>query len=149
MKILLVASAGGHLAQLVSLKSWWSRYDRHWVTFNQRDAVFALDGEPVSWAHYPVTRNIPNAVRNLGLAVKVLRRERPDVIVTTGAGVSLPFFVIARFMRIRTVYIEVFDRIGSATMTGRLSYPLSDAMCGQWEEQNKLYPEAVLIGPTL
>jgi UDP-N-acetylglucosamine:LPS N-acetylglucosamine transferase len=149
MKILLVASAGGHLAQLLTLRSWWSQYDRHWVTFNQQDAVSALNDEPVTWAHFPVTRNIPNAVRNLGLAVRTMRRERPDVVVTTGAGVSLPFFVIARFLRIRTVYIEVFDRITSPTLTGRLSYPLSDAMCGQWPEQRALYPEAVLIGPTL
>jgi beta-1,4-N-acetylglucosaminyltransferase len=149
MKILLVASAGGHLAQLLTLRSWWSRYDRHWVTFNQRDAVAALDEEQVTWAHFPVTRNIPNAVRNLGLAVRTMRRERPDVVVTTGAGVSLPFFVIARFLRIRTVYIEVFDRIDSPTLTGRLSYPLSDAMCGQWPAQRALYPEAVVIGPAL
>lgn len=149
MKVLLVASTGGHLAQLLTLSAWWGKHDRHWVTFQKPDAEAALADEPVSWAHHPTTRNIPNAIRNLGLAVKVLRNERPDVIVSTGAGVSLPFFVVARFMRIRTVYIEVFDRIDSATMTGRLSYPMSDAMCDQWPAQRNLYPESVVIGPTL
>jgi beta-1,4-N-acetylglucosaminyltransferase len=149
VKILLVASDGGHLAQLLPLEDWWRRYDRHWVTFRKPDAVAALDGEQVTWAYHPTTRNVVNAVRNLGLAVRTLRRLRPDVVVSTGAGVSLPFFVVARFLRIRTVYIEVFDRIDSPTLTGRLSYPISDALCGQWPQQKAIYPEAVLIGPTL
>ena len=62
---------------------------------------------------------------------------------------SLPFFVVARFLQIRTVYIEVFDRIDSPTLTGRLSYPISDAMCTQWSQQREIYPEAVVIGATL
>lgn len=149
MKILLVASDGGHLGQLLPLEDWWRQHDRHWVTFRKPDAVAALAGERVTWAYHPVTRNLPNALRNLGLAVTTLRRLRPDVVVSTGAGVSLPFFVVARFLRIRTVYIEVFDRIDSPTLTGRLSYPISDALCGQWPQQQAIYPEAVLIGPTL
>jgi beta-1,4-N-acetylglucosaminyltransferase len=149
VRILLVASDGGHLAQLLPLEDWWRRYDRHWVTFRKPDAVAALEGEQVTWAYHPVTRNLPNAVRNLGLAVRTLRRLRPDVVVSTGAGVSLPFFVVARFLHIRTVYIEVFDRIDSPTLTGRLSYPISDAMCTQWPQQQEIYPEAVVIGATL
>jgi UDP-N-acetylglucosamine:LPS N-acetylglucosamine transferase len=149
MKILLVASTGGHLAQLLTMREWWSRHERHWVTFQKPDAIAALEDEAVTWAHHPVTRNIPNAIRNLGLAITTLRRLRPDVVVSTGAGVSLPFFVVARLLRIHTVYLEVFDRIDSPTLTGRLSYPISDAMCGQWPQQRAIYPEALVIGPAL
>ncbi|MDH2443054.1 UDP-N-acetylglucosamine--LPS N-acetylglucosamine transferase [Amnibacterium sp. CER49] len=149
MKILLVASTGGHLAQLLTMREWWSQHERHWVTFQKPDAIAALEDEAVTWAHHPVTRNLPNAMRNLGLAVTTLRRLRPDVVVSTGAGVSLPFFVVARLLRIHTVYLEVFDRIDSPTLTGRLSYPISDAMCGQWPQQRAIYPEALVIGPAL
>ena len=149
MKILMVASTGGHLAQLLTMRDWWQEHERHWVTFQKQDAITALADESVTWAYHPVTRNIPNAVRNLGLAVRTLWRLRPDVVVSTGAGVSLPFFVVARFLGIHTVYIEVFDRIDSPTLCGRLSYPLSDAMCGQWPQQRLIYPESVVIGPTL
>lgn len=149
MRILLVASDGGHLGQLLPLEDWWRRHERHWVTFRKPDAEAALEGEEVTWAYHPTTRNLPNAVRNLGLAISTLRRLRPDVVVSTGAGVSLPFFLVARFLRIRTVYIEVFDRIDSPTLTGRLSYPLSDVMSVQWPQQRAIYPEAVVIGPAL
>ncbi|WP_166355380.1 PssD/Cps14F family polysaccharide biosynthesis glycosyltransferase [Phytoactinopolyspora limicola] len=149
MKLLLIASTGGHLTQLLALSDWWSQHQRRWVTFRKADAVGALAGEHVTWAYHPTTRNVGNAIRNLGLAVVTLVRHRPDVIVSTGAGVALPFFVIARLLRIRTVYIEVFDRIEQSTLTGRLCYPLSDAFGLQWEDQRAMYPDGVVIGRTL
>lgn len=144
--VLLVGSSGGHLDHLIRLEPWWRDLRRHWVTFELRDAQSRLAGEPVTWAHYPTTRNIPNLLRNLRLAVKVLRRERPDVIVSTGAGLALPFFVLARLFGARTVYLEVYDRITSRTMTGRLCRPFTDLFFVQWPEQQALYHRSILIG---
>lgn len=149
MKLLLVASTGGHLAQLVALRPWWSQHERHWVTFGKADAVNALKGERVTWAYHPTTRNAKNALLNLGLAVWTLLRRRPSVIVSAGAGVAVPFFVAARLLRIRTVYLEVYDRIDRPTLSGRLCYPLSDAFLLQWPEQRQVYPEGVVVGKTL
>jgi UDP-N-acetylglucosamine:LPS N-acetylglucosamine transferase len=146
VKILLIASSGGHLAQLLRLRSWWEQHERHWVTFDTSDALAALEAETVSWAYRPTTRNIPNALRNLRLAWQVLRRERPAVAVSTGAGVAFPFFLIARLLRVRTVYVEVFDRIEHPTLTGALCYPLADVFALQWSEQRVNYPEGKVIG---
>jgi len=147
--VLLVGSTGGHLAQLVRLEPWWSELDRTWVTFQLPDAESLLADEQVVWAHHPTTRNIKNLVRNLFLAVREVRRIRPDMVVSTGAGVAVPFFVIARLLRIPTVYIEVFDRIDSPTLTGRLCRPFTTRMCVQWPEQQALYRDAHVIGPLL
>ena len=64
-KILFVCSSGGHLSYLTRLRPWWQHRDRIWVTFDKPDARGALEGERVVWAHHPVTRNIPNLLRNL------------------------------------------------------------------------------------
>ena len=149
MKVLLVCSSGGHLTQLHRLKRWWADHDRSWVTFNTADATSLLAGERVAWAYHPTTRNAPNALRNLRLAWRVLRRDRPDVVVSDGAGVAVPFFVIAKALRIATVYVEVYDRIDSKTLTARLCSPFTDLFCVQWPEQLELYPKARLIGPLL
>ncbi|MFC3686879.1 PssD/Cps14F family polysaccharide biosynthesis glycosyltransferase [Aquipuribacter hungaricus] len=149
MKVLLVASTGGHLAQLLAVGDAWSAHERHWVTFRKADALSALAGEKVTWAFHPTTRNAWNALRNQVLAVVTLLRDRPDVVVSTGAGVSVPFFVAARVLRVRTMYIEVFDRVDEPTLSGRLNYPLSDAFCLQWDEQLSAYPEGVVVGRTL
>lgn len=148
-RVLLVGSSGGHLAQLVALAPWWRGRHRHWVTFRTPDAVGQLAEEVVTWAHHPTTRNIPNLLRNTAQAVGVLRRERPHVVVTTGAGVALPYFVLAKLVGVRTVYIEVYDRMDSRTLTARLCRPFTDLFCVQWEEQRRLYPGAVVVGPLL
>lgn len=148
-KIVLVASTGGHLAQLVAMREVWADHERHWVTFDKGDARGVLDGERRTWAHHPTTRNVRNGLRNLVLAWRLLRSERPDVVVSSGAGVAFPFFVVARVLRIRTLYLEVFDRIEMPTLTGRLCYPLSDAFALQWPEQRASYPRGVLAGRTM
>ncbi len=146
MKALLVCSSGGHLSQLLLLKPWWEQHERQWVTFDTNDARSALAAEQVTWAFHPTTRNLPNAVRNLRLAWRLLRRERPDVLASTGAGVAFPFFVIAKLFGIKTVYVEVFDRIDHATLTGALCYALTDVFAIQWPEQAATYPDGEVIG---
>jgi UDP-N-acetylglucosamine:LPS N-acetylglucosamine transferase len=147
--VLFVASTGGHLAQLLELRPWWAEVSRSWVTFDKADARSSLAGERVHYAHHPTTRNVPNALRNFRLAHRVLAQERPDVVVSDGAGVSLPFFLEARRRRIPTVYLEVFDRVDSPTLTGRLCRPLSSAFCTQWDDQLRLYPGAENVGLVL
>ena len=148
MKILLVGSSGGHLTQLTCLESWWRGHDRHWVTFDTEDAVSKLAGESVTYAYHPTTRNIINLLRNTVLAWRELRRHRPDVIVSTGAGVAVPFFWLSRLSNstCRTVYLEVIDRVDSPTLTARLCHPVTDLFCVQWPEQERFYADSVLVG---
>jgi UDP-N-acetylglucosamine:LPS N-acetylglucosamine transferase len=149
LRVLLVGSSGGHLAQLIALRSWWEDRERRWVTFRTPDAVSLLGAEDVDWAHHPTTRNVGNLLRNSALAWRVLRQYRPDVIVSTGAAVALPFFLWGRLSGVTTVYVEVYDRVDSATLTGRLCHPLTDLFLVQWEEQLSLYRSAELTGPLL
>lgn len=147
--VLLVGSSGGHLTQLWALRPWWEEGERTWVTFDSPDAISLLAQENTEWAHHPTTRNIPNLLRNTWLAWRTLRKIRPDLVVSAGAGVALPFFVFARLLGIETVYIEVYDRLDSATMTGRLVRPFTSLMCVQWDEQRSLYRDSHLIGELL
>jgi UDP-N-acetylglucosamine:LPS N-acetylglucosamine transferase len=79
--------------------------------------------------------------------MRVVDRYRPDVVVSTGAAVAFPFFLAARRNGATTVYVEVYDRIDSPTVTGRLCYPISDLFLLQWPEQRRFYPRGQLIGP--
>lgn len=146
MKALYVASAGGHLAHLLALNKLWKTQDRTWATFKLPEVKAALEDEKVDWVYFPTTRNIPNAIRNAKLAWTVLKREKPDVIVSSGAAVAVPFFAIAKVLGIKTVFIECYDRITMPTMSGRICYPMSDLFVVQWEAQQKAFPESVNIG---
>ena len=148
--VLLVGSSGGHLAQLLALEPWYRDRKRTWVTFQTPDARSLLATETdVVWAHHPTTRSIRNLVRNAMLATKILRRRKVSVVITTGAGVALPFVALAHLCGIPTVYIEVYDRIDTATLTARLCRPFLSAMLVQWEEQRRMYPEATVVGNLL
>ncbi len=148
-RLMLVASTGGHLAQLVALRNWWGTHDRTWVTFDKADSRSHLAGEKVIHAFHPTTRNVPNLLRNAWLAVRVVPRERPSLVVNTGAGVALPFFLVARALGIPTLYLEVYDRIEDTTMTGRLCRHIATAFCVQWPEQRAGYAGAEVTGTLL
>ncbi len=149
LRVLMVCSSGGHLAQLHRLAPWWQGHERRWVTFDSADARSLLAGEEVTWAHQPTTRNIPNLLRNLWLAWRLIPRYAPDLVVSSGAGVAVPFFWVARLRGIRTTYLEVFDRIDSRTVTGRLCKPVTDLFLVQWEDQRQLYGDSVVVGKVL
>ena len=148
-RILVVCSSGGHLAQMVSIQEAFRGHEIRWVTFPTADALSLLAGQDVVNAYYPTTRNIPNLLRNAWLAVGVLLRSRPAAIVSSGAAVAFPFFVLGWAMRIPTVYIEVFDRLDTRTLTGRLCRPFTSRMLVQWEEQLPLYRNATVVGALL
>lgn len=148
MKILLVGSSGGHLTQLLCLEPWWSKHERLWVTFDTPDATSKLAGERVLWCHHPTTRNIPNLARNGKLAWRTLASFRPDVLISTGAGAAVPFFWLNRWRSgALSVYLEVFDRVDSPTLTGRLCRPVTDMFLVQWPEQQRHYRSSMLLGP--
>lgn len=144
--VMLVTSSGGHLSHLLELSEFWEQHRRVWVTFELPDAVSRLDGEDVVWAHHPTTRNVGNLLRNLVLAWRELRTRRPALIVSTGAGVAVPFFWLGKMMGAKTAYLEVYDRIDSTPMTGRLVRQAADAMMVQWPEQAALYRGARVMG---
>lgn len=146
MKICLVGSSGGHLTHLYLLKPFWKDKERFWVTFDKADARSVLSEKVVYPCYYPTNRNIKNLIKNTFLAYKILKKERPDLIISSGAAIAVPFFYIGKLFGSKTVYIEVFDRIDASTLTGKLVYPVTDRFIVQWEEMKKVYPKAINLG---
>lgn len=146
MKICLVGSSGGHLTHLYLLQDFWKNQDRFWVTFDKDDANLLLKDEKIFHCFFPTNRNLINLCKNTFSAWKILKKEKPDIIISSGAAVAVPFFYIGKLFGAKTVYIEVFDRIDKPTLTGKLVYPVTDKFFVQWEEMTKVYPKAICIG---
>lgn len=149
MNVCLVCSSGGHVLELKRLESAWTGSRRFWVSFPGFDTDCLLMNERVIPAYHPTNRNIWNLFRNLIVAWRVLGSERPDVIVSTGAGVAIPFFYLARIKGIPTVYIESFTRIRKLSLTGRLVYPVATRFLVQWPELAEKLPRAEFSGRVL
>lgn len=124
--MLLVCSPGGHLQDMIALEPAYRSLSTIWVTTPGADVDDQL-GDQRRWlAHGPTNRNVPNLLRNFRVAWRVLGEEDPDVIVSTGAALAIPFFVLGKLQRRRVVYVECLARVQSLSLTGRLLYPFAD-----------------------
>ncbi len=144
--VLLVCSSGGHLLQLVALGAAWQGYSRTWVTFDKSDARSLLADEDVVFAYGPTNRSIRNLIRNLWLAARVVRRIRPRVLITTGAGVAVPFAWMARLHGARVVYVESLTRISERSLSCRLIAPVAERRYAQWPELAEVDPGMRFVG---
>lgn len=145
MRLLLVCSSGGHFKGLHQLQAFWKRHQRSWVTFDSATTRAGLEGEPVTWAHSPTNRNLPNLIRNALLSWRLLRRQKPDVILSTGAGVAVPFLILGKLLGCRTVFVESITRIETLSLSARLALPFLDVLYVHWPQLQARYPRAELI----
>jgi UDP-N-acetylglucosamine:LPS N-acetylglucosamine transferase len=145
MRILLVCSSGGHFRSLYELHPFWGKYGHNWVTFRTAVTEDLLKDESVDWAFSPTNRNLPNLCRNFWLAWMVLHRDRPDLILTTGAGVAIPFLVLGRLLGSHTVFIESITRVQDLSLSAKVSLPFLTTLYVHWQQLQAEYPKAKLI----
>lgn len=145
-KILFVGSSGGHLLQLVRIREVFEEHEQVWVCFNKPDAQYFLKNHKVYWCSYPTTRHLLNLIKNTWQAFYILFKERPNVIVSSGAGIAIPYFYLGKLIGCQTIFIEAFNRINIPSLTGKSVYPVTDVFCVQWSAMLKSYPKAYYIG---
>ena len=133
----------------MALREAWEGFERVWVTFDAADSRALLSGEEVVHAHQPTNRNLPNLVRNLALAFRVVRRVRPVAVVTTGAGVAVPFAWAGRLLGAQVVYVETLARIDKPSLSYRLAAPAVARTYVQWPELQRALPQARFCGTVL
>jgi beta-1,4-N-acetylglucosaminyltransferase len=133
-RAMLVCSPGGHLLQLLGLAPAWEGMETTWVTLPAADTDYLLREERVVLGRGPTNRNLRALIFNLGLAWRTVRRERPDVILSTGAALAVPFFLAGKIFGARLVFVESLTRTTSLSLSGRLVRPLTDAFFVQWPD---------------
>jgi beta-1,4-N-acetylglucosaminyltransferase len=144
--MLLVCSSGGHLQQMLALKGAWEPFSHVWVTFDKSDCQSLLAGEDVVYAYWPTNRSLKNLVRNSFVAWRTLRRVRPRIMLTTGAGVAVPFAWLGRLFGVHIIYVESFTRIERPSLSCRLIAPVAHRMYAQWPELLAAMPQARYAG---
>ncbi|MCA2216468.1 glycosyltransferase [Jidongwangia harbinensis] len=121
MTTLLVASTGGHLAELHDLVPRLGVTDRRWVTFDSPQSRSLLDGEDVVHAPPATSRDLAGAIRDLLVARRMFRRHRYERVISTGASIAMSFFVPATAAGIECAYIESATRTDGPSLTGRMA----------------------------
>jgi UDP-N-acetylglucosamine:LPS N-acetylglucosamine transferase len=144
MKICIVSSCGGHLTEVRVLKSIYEKYD-HFYVLNDRIKL-PKDMEGKTYFIHHSERDWLFFV-NLWEAWRILRKERPIVILSTGAGPSVPFALVGKLFHIPTIFIETFTRVTKPSLTGRIMYRLVDCFFYQWKPLSHFFPKGIYGGP--
>jgi UDP-N-acetylglucosamine transferase subunit ALG13 len=122
--ILLAASQGGHLQELVTLAPRLVPADARqiWMTSPSPQATSLLGGREVIWVRHAAQRDVVNVIRNVGAAARPLGRRgsRPLAAVSTGAAIALSLLPAARAVGVEAHYIESAARTNGPSLTGRL-----------------------------
>jgi len=144
-RILAVSSGGGHWVELMRLRPAFEGHDVAFVTVNRE-----YRGEVAGHRFYTVndaTRWNKFAVLLMAFRVLIIvLRERPDVIITTGAAPGHFALRFGKWMRSRTVWLDSIANVDELSMSGRMSGRFADLWLTQWEHLAK--PQAAGVGGT-
>jgi UDP-N-acetylglucosamine:LPS N-acetylglucosamine transferase len=145
-RVLLVSSSGGVLLDVLALAPWWRQQGRAWAVVRASDAESALVGERVHWIReWSLAR--PTAIGPaLVAAWRILRRERPALVVSAGSGAAIPFFMIARARGIPTIWLSTLNLVAPAGISGRICSRLASRVLLQRASMLAAYPEGTMIG---
>lgn len=138
MKICIASSAGGHITELLQINDVWKDY-RHFYIIVEREDTEGFDRNGKMYFVDDTGRSVVSSIKNLYQSLKIILKERPDVIITTGAGAALPACFWAKLLGAKLIFIESFCRLDKASLSGRLVYPFADLFLVQWKKLLKLY----------
>ncbi|MDI6807228.1 MAG: PssD/Cps14F family polysaccharide biosynthesis glycosyltransferase [Candidatus Aenigmarchaeota archaeon] len=145
MKICLACSPGGHLLQIMQLKRIYEKYDHFFLTFRRGMTEDLLKNERVYFIKDP-KRNPLELLLNFLQTLTIFLKEKPDVVISTGAGVAVVSCFLAKLFGRKVIFIESFSRVTQPSISGRLVYPVSDLFIIQWKNLLEYYPKAVYGG---
>ncbi|MCH5166344.1 MAG: VanZ family protein [Erysipelotrichales bacterium] len=149
-KVIFVSSLGGHLTQMLQLKSIFNDYNYLLITEKSSVTENLKSDYNVKYYIYCNKKifikyfiiNVINAFHSLYTFFK----ERPDVIVTTGANTAVPLCYLGRIFGKKVIFIESFAKRNGKTLAGTLCYPVATTFIVQWESMLKYYPKAKYFG---
>jgi UDP-N-acetylglucosamine--N-acetylmuramyl-(pentapeptide) pyrophosphoryl-undecaprenol N-acetylglucosamine transferase len=147
-RVYLAASGGGHLDLLRSAAPVLEPYERTWLTTPGRAADdLRRHGERVLALPPFDRRNVGGA--NLRASMGLLLRERPKIVITSGAGVVLAFCAGARAQGARVLFAETMARVDDISQSGRLLARLAHRTLVQWADARRVVPDAVVCRPAM
>ncbi|MBI2423144.1 MAG: glycosyltransferase [Candidatus Hydrogenedentes bacterium] len=135
IKICLVCSHGGHLNEMQQLLPAFEGHETFYFTYDAATTRL-LDR---AYLAPNMARNPVELLKNLVRVTRIFRKERPDLIVSTGAEIALPAVFIGKLFRIPVLYIECGAQVVRPSFTGRIMYWIADEFYIQWPELRRVY----------
>ena len=143
IKICLTCSHGGHLNEMLQLLESFEGQDVFYFCY---DADTTRELDP-AYLVPNMAKNPVEFLKNLFRVFVIFRKERPQLIVSTGAEIAIPVVLVGKLFRCKAIYIECGAQVTTPSTTGRVMYHLADALYVQWPELLDAYgPRAQYVG---
>ena len=147
-RICLVASSGGHIEELMQLDFLRKEYD-YSVVVPRTKWTEKIEGRKYYVKDLDRRNKITKIFSFVFMVIEqfpIFFKEKPDVVVTTGAAVAIPIGIISKIFNKKLIYIESICRVKTRSKTGNFFYNKADLFIVQWPEQLKCYPDAIYGG---
>lgn len=144
--VLVVSSSGGVLLDVMGLRPWWESKRPRWVAVSAPDTCELLADQPVDWQEELTPRRPLRIARAVAHASRSLASDRPEIVVSAGSGLAVPWFVAARLQRIPSLWVETFNVVGKPGLASRICAALATSVVVQHQELLARHPRAVYVG---
>jgi len=149
MKICLVASAGGHMSQLLKLTDSWQGYEACCVTTTD-----FVQGKLQKYGKaYTVGEcNRQSTIRVFKVLVRcicVILRERPDVVISTGAAAGCIMCFLGKLLGAKVIWIDSITNVERISLSGRMIRHIADLFLVQWPELAEQYSNVEYVGTVI
>lgn len=149
MKICYIASSGGHLSELKNI-IFSCRNSDFFIVTESKTNKRSVDKNKVNYYLREINRKelffVFHFIALLFRELFIFLKEKPDIVISTGALVSYPMLKYAKVFNKKTIYIESFARVYDLSLTGKKLYNKVDLFIVQREELSKKYNKAVYVG---
>ena len=150
-KVMFISSTGGHLEELLRLKSLFKDYDYSLITEKTKSNLnLRKKYNNVSFLVYGTKDHLFSYIFkftfNFFKSIFLYFKYKPKYIVTTGTHTAVPMCYIGKLFKSKIIFIETFANRESKTFAGKLIYPIADKFIVQWKQMLKFYPKAEYWG---
>lgn len=147
-KICLACNGGGHFEQLCLATKNISRekFDIYWITDSSKHLKNKLSGE-IHYRFANPTGNIPKLFINCIQSLWILIKERPDAIISTGAGIAFPTMWLGKHLfNKKIIFLCSAANVTKPSKVPYKVYGMSDLFLVQWPEMKEIFPKSTYIG---
>jgi len=149
-KVMFICSAGGHLTEVLKVSKLFKKYNYVLVTEKNKLSIDLQDKYNIEFLRYG-SRYYPFkyifvCIVNFFKSIYLFFKYKPDLVYTTGAHTCIVMCYLAKLFKKKIIFVEVFDRTTSPTLSGRLVYKIADVFIVQHEDLLSKYKNAKYIG---